>query len=79
VRSLLRGRPGPIIGVGFLFMFWGLLTTYALAAIAYGGFFYEVGIVQIVALALTGGIFIAGLALVLFGGFRCCRRTLRSS
>ena len=73
MRAFLRGRPGQIIGVGLALMASGLYVTYFLIAIAYGGFLYEPVIVQVIAFSITGGLFLTGLALVLVGGYRCCR------
>jgi hypothetical protein len=70
---LLKGRPGPIIRIGLALMAWGFCTTYLLIATAYGGFLYAPTVVQIVGFGLTGGSFLSGVVLVMFGGYRRCR------
>lgn len=78
MRTFLRGRPGPIAGVGVLLMVLGFVATYFMLAIAYGGFLYEPILIQVLVFGYTGGMFVSGLALTIFGGYRTCQ-SLRSN
>jgi len=59
--------------MGVLLMAWGFFSIYFLIAIAYGGLLYESTLVQVMGFGLTGGTFVSGVALVIFGGYRRCR------
>ena len=55
-------------------MLLGFLLTWTAADAAYGGIFRMSVVVPVVVLGLTMGTFLCGVALMLLGGYRCCRR-----
>ncbi|MET0421467.1 MAG: hypothetical protein ABW073_07160 [Acidimicrobiia bacterium] len=77
MREFLRGKPGNIILVGWVLMAWGFCVTYFVVGIAYGGFLYQPAAIQVVVFGMTGGMFLSGLVLVVFGGYRHCKLRAR--
>jgi hypothetical protein len=78
MRAFLRGRPGPIVVVGFALILYGVIGALFLAAFAWGGLLSGPTVVDAMLLAVPAAISLAGIALVALGGYRCCRSVASS-